>query len=259
MAKKRMTGIVPALVVLAFSAQATAQSVSITKTSQGRPAGSISRPPVQTFYTDPNYQILTANDLGMHCGDLDSRIAMILPPFNTVHAQVIRRSGQKPTILDKSTVRVMYSSTYQSKDPALANAPVTATDGSIFKSNFWETAVQAYSPFYPAGVLQTYLPQVLTGDHMSRDIGLPVPNVERIYLGDGVVEAAYDARHYQVNSWVQWSSGFGSNGAIQGKRAPAMQNSIYEFSVLQELCLRLRCKQRKVVRSRGHPDGFVRR
>ena len=189
MKKIKIAGLAPVLVAAAFSAQVAAQSVSITTTNQGRPAGSVATLPVQPFYTDPNYQILTANDLGMHCGDLDSRIAMILPPFNTVHAQVLKRS-QKPTILDKSAVSVMYSSTYQSKDPALANAPVTAKDGSIFKSNFWETAVKAYSPFYPAGVLQTYLPQLLTGDPLSRDIGLPVPNVERLYLGDGAVELA---------------------------------------------------------------------
>lgn len=32
------------------------------------------------------YTVLAANDLGMHCADLDYQIFSILPPFNVVHA-----------------------------------------------------------------------------------------------------------------------------------------------------------------------------
>jgi hypothetical protein len=166
-------------------AQAFAQN-SINTTSQGRAAGSVSTLPEQPFTTTTGYQIVAANDLGMHCGDLDHRIASILPPFNTLHVQVIQRgtTSANPVILNKSTASVVYSSSYQSKDPALSKAPVTATDGSIFKTNFWATALQTYGPFYPGGIstLQTYLPTVLTGDPNARDIGLPVPDVELNYL-----------------------------------------------------------------------------
>ena len=47
--------------------------------------------------SDNDYAVLSANDLGMHCADLDYKIFSILPPFNVVHAQVIRLgdAGQK--------------------------------------------------------------------------------------------------------------------------------------------------------------------
>ncbi|MDH5484825.1 MAG: hypothetical protein OEY43_06260, partial [Gammaproteobacteria bacterium] len=37
------------------------------------------------------YSILAVNDLGMHCADLDYQVFSILPPFNVLHAQVIRK------------------------------------------------------------------------------------------------------------------------------------------------------------------------
>ncbi|MCC7387239.1 MAG: hypothetical protein IT431_00575 [Phycisphaerales bacterium] len=45
------------------------------------------------------YVVLVANDLGMHCMQQDFSEFLILPPFNTVHAQVIDRSGEHPHIV----------------------------------------------------------------------------------------------------------------------------------------------------------------
>jgi hypothetical protein len=63
-----------------------------------------------------------------------------------------------------------------------------APDGSVFKTNFWNTVASgAYDPFYP--------PQVtpLAGA-VTVDMGLPVPNVELLYIGpDGVPGTADDA------------------------------------------------------------------
>ncbi|WP_455219121.1 hypothetical protein, partial [Kaarinaea lacus] len=39
----------------------------------------------------PAYTLVAANDLGMHCADLDYQVFSILPPFNVVHAQVIQK------------------------------------------------------------------------------------------------------------------------------------------------------------------------
>jgi hypothetical protein len=36
-------------------------------------------------------QIFAFNDLGMHCYDSDYSVFTILPPFNNLHAQVLRR------------------------------------------------------------------------------------------------------------------------------------------------------------------------
>jgi hypothetical protein len=48
--------------------------------------------------------VLGANDLGMHCMQQDFSEFLILPPFNTVHAQVIDRSGEHPRIVTENVI-----------------------------------------------------------------------------------------------------------------------------------------------------------
>lgn len=161
-------------------AAAYAQSIpSLNSTSQSRAAGPYSPAPQQNFSTSPNYRILVSNDLGMHCADLDARISSILPPFNVLHAQVLA-TGSRPVILDNRSVDVVYSATSNASDPALAKAPVLAADGSVFKTNFW-TNLAGYAPFYPPGALGLFFPSALGGI----DIGLPVPDIVQLYLGNG--------------------------------------------------------------------------
>ena len=38
---------------------------------------------------DSGWRVVAWNDLGMHCMDADFRAFAILPPFNTIHAQLI--------------------------------------------------------------------------------------------------------------------------------------------------------------------------
>lgn len=52
--------------------------------------------------------VLGANDLGMHCTQQDFSEFLILPPYNTVHAQVIDRTGEHPQIV-KDGVIVAYA------------------------------------------------------------------------------------------------------------------------------------------------------
>jgi hypothetical protein len=88
------------------------------------------------------YAVLSANDLGMHCADLDYKIFSILPPFNVVHAQVIRvgSAGQLPLLMDDTDVKVYYSATSSPNDPAGANSINTTSENlpSVFKTNFWD-------------------------------------------------------------------------------------------------------------------------
>ena len=167
-----------AFLVRSFDLPLVAQQ-SINSTSGNRdsiPANAVSEQP---FNTQPGFQILANNDLGMHCGDLDHRIASILPPFNVVHAQALGK-GAVPQILNDSEVDVYYSAASNAKDPALQK-PVP---NSIFKTNFWEQnpatgnplAFDGYDAFYPPGVLQMF--------PLDTDVGLPVPDVARLYLGD---------------------------------------------------------------------------
>ena len=166
--------------------------VSINSTSQnGTPSSAV---PEQPFLKQNGYQVLASNDLGMHCGDLDTRISSILPPFNVFHAQVIQR-GDEPSILtDSDNINVVYSAVSSATDPILTGVNSAGTgpvyssklaDGSVFKTNFWDVARGAYDPFYPPGILPAFYP---AGDNIL-DLGLPAPNVERLVLGDGALTA----------------------------------------------------------------------
>jgi hypothetical protein len=78
----------------------------------------------------PEWKIIGWNDLGMHCMDADYQVFSILPPYNTIHAQVVDPAGRLVT------------------DPALEGltvtfAAVTDTSGSVNttsaeKTNFWD-------------------------------------------------------------------------------------------------------------------------
>lgn len=142
-------------------------STSVNSFSQS-PAVSI---PV--LVNNGDYALLAANDLGMHCADLDYQIFSILPPFNVVHAQVVKKgSGNTdPKLMDDTDIELSYSAASNANDPALA----TASQTPVFKSNFWQdddndgktVGFDAYSPLF-FGLLQP-------GDIAANDTGLPVP------------------------------------------------------------------------------------
>lgn len=163
---------------------------SINSTSQNSatlPAAPVAE---QSLVTLSGFNILAANDLGMHCGDLDHRVASILPPFNVLHAQAIQKgtSAANPEILTSADIDVVYSAASNPNDPALA----ATSSAPVYKTNFWDPnpagggasiAFDAYNPFYPPGVLNAF---PLTGD-----IGLPTPDLAQLYpvTGTGVLVA----------------------------------------------------------------------
>jgi hypothetical protein len=75
-----------------------------------------------------NYVVLAWNDLGMHCDQNDYSYFMVLPPYNTLHAQVFRRGGEGAGVVT-SGITVSYSF------PKKTN--------SALHTNFW-----AYAPQY---------------------------------------------------------------------------------------------------------------
>ena len=110
---------------------------SINSTSQNRatlPSAPVAEQPLTNL---SGFSIFSVNDLGMHCGDLDHRVASILPPFNTLHAQVIQKgtSTAPPRILTSTDVDVVYSAASNPNDPALTES---GGGSSIFKTNFWD-------------------------------------------------------------------------------------------------------------------------
>lgn len=159
-------------------------------------------PPVTEHPLDsiPGFTVIGINDLGMHCADLDSRVLSILPPFNVLHAQVIKKgtgttASTLPQILDDTQVEVVYSAASNPLDPALdpANPPLLSIQGNgdVYKTNFWDInplrptgnilGFDLYDAFYPDGILDGY------NSTASVDLSLPVPDTFLLYFGpDGI-------------------------------------------------------------------------
>lgn len=73
-----------------------------------------------------NYMLLAWNDLGMHCMDgLDFSVFAILPPYNTLHAQLKDKNGK----LVSTNVLLTYE--------AIADSTGSINTGSANKTNFW--------------------------------------------------------------------------------------------------------------------------
>jgi hypothetical protein len=176
----------------------TVPDVSINSTSQnGFPGDPV---PEQPLLNQAGYRLFAINDLGMHCGDLDTRVSSILPPFNVLHATVIERGLEPEVLTPADGVEMVYSATSNPDDPILSginsagSGPVYSSmlpDGSVYKTNFWDVARAAYDPFYPPGVLPLFYPEGPVEDIL--DLGLPAPNVEEFYLGDGTLVADQQA------------------------------------------------------------------
>jgi hypothetical protein len=77
---------------------------------------------------DSGWRVVAWNDLGMHCMDADFRAFAILPPFNTIHAQLIDPAGLLVTVPGSITL------TYE----AVADASGSINRSSVGKTNFWE-------------------------------------------------------------------------------------------------------------------------
>ena len=67
-------------------------------------------------------KVIAFNDLGMHCMNQDFSNFMILPPFNTVHAEVIETIGRPKLITSGITV----------------NYSMLNNTTSVTKTNFWD-------------------------------------------------------------------------------------------------------------------------
>ncbi|MFN7941827.1 MAG: Ig-like domain-containing protein [Thermoanaerobaculia bacterium] len=74
------------------------------------------------------YTLIGWNNLGMHCMDADFGVFSILPPFNTIHAQLVDPQGHLVT--DPGGIGVTYE--------AVADAAGSINTTSVGKTNFWE-------------------------------------------------------------------------------------------------------------------------
>ena len=157
------------------------------------------------FSGNTEYRVLAANDLGMHCADIDYQIFSILPPFNVVHAQVIKK-GSTPSVITPETnpnISLVYSATSNLNDPILdvdnptmpadLNPPIAAligtdraaisinstsqneTDIELFKANFWDLNPNSNNPIGFDSYDNIFF-GLLNPLDIIADIGLPVPD-----------------------------------------------------------------------------------
>jgi hypothetical protein len=111
------------------------------------------------------YTVIGVNDLGMHCGDLDTRLASILPPYNVLHAVVLKK-GLEPHIVRPGdgvfeNISVSYSAASSPYDivfdpdnpqpPGFDEVGGGGAFTGVYKTNWWDEALNrgAYNPFYP--------------------------------------------------------------------------------------------------------------
>ena len=128
--------------------------------------------------------VLGYNDLGMHCMNQDFSQLMILPPYNTLHAQIIDRSGEDPRIVT-SGVTVSYS--------------IPGNTQSASKTNFWTYVNKLTGLTIPPniGLAGKGLSGAMspTGDNDWSAIGIPLTPIT-----DAGVENAYQLARVSVGS-----------------------------------------------------------
>ncbi|MBN1318283.1 MAG: hypothetical protein JXA42_22570 [Anaerolineales bacterium] len=113
------------------------------------------------------FVVLAWNDLGMHCYNADFQYLAVLPPYNTLWAQVIKVGNPPEIIADDAVISVTYTfadNTY-----------------SVGKSNFWEYDQQLFGVNLPANV-------GLAGKGLSGDMD-PVSN--SYYMAEGIPLTEY--------------------------------------------------------------------
>ncbi|MDX2171110.1 MAG: Ig-like domain-containing protein [Deltaproteobacteria bacterium] len=82
------------------------------------------------------------NNLGMHCMDADFSLFAILPPFNTIHAQLTDAQGRLVTDPAAAGITVTYQ--------AVADPDGSINTTSVGKSNFWQHAPALFGAMFPS-------------------------------------------------------------------------------------------------------------
>lgn len=109
-------------------------------------------------YRGETWKVIGWNDLGMHCMDSDYSVFSILPPFNTIHAQVVDPKGK--LVQSATGIKVTYE--------AIADPSGSINRSSRGKTNYWDHAKELYGG--------SSTPDTgLTGNHMPGSGNQPQP------------------------------------------------------------------------------------
>jgi len=98
------------------------------------------------------YTVVGWNNLGMHCMDGDFSVLSLLPPYNTIHAQVIDPTGKRVTDPVAAGIKVTYE--------AIADSTGSINTTSQGKTNFWQYAGALFgtSPAVDVGLTGVKMP-----------------------------------------------------------------------------------------------------
>jgi hypothetical protein len=96
------------------------------------------------------WTVVAWNNLGMHCMDADFGVFAILPPYNTIQAQVVDSSGKR--VMDPARAVLTYE--------AVADPSGSINRTSIGKTNFWANVQSLFkaSPAADTGLLGKKMP-----------------------------------------------------------------------------------------------------
>ena len=125
-----VTGLIGAFRVSEAEAQAhfDAHRNDASNSAQGYDANAANSASTPVSGGSSSYALIAWNDLGMHCMDgKDFSVFTILPPYNNLHAQLVRRSTGE---LVTSGVTLSYEATHD------ANGSINTS--SADKTNFWD-------------------------------------------------------------------------------------------------------------------------
>lgn len=124
------------------------------------------------------YIVLAWSELGMHCMDgKDYSVFSVLPPYNTIHAQVFKRAD--PPVAVTSGITVTYE--------AVADPNGSINTGSASKTNFWSyVTLLFHATVAPDIGLTGNATQSLTPHPLSFDSG------SRFWIADAIPTVPYD-------------------------------------------------------------------
>jgi len=123
---KRLLILIAALAVLALSLGSG--NASPPRPDRGGTGNAVNLPPSTGTPTAPAYALVAWSELGMHCIDgKDYSIFSVLPPYNIIHAQLLKKG--EPPVAITSGVTISYLAT--------ADTTGSINSGSAKKTNFW--------------------------------------------------------------------------------------------------------------------------
>jgi hypothetical protein len=91
-----------------------------------------------------DYTVVGWNNLGMHCMDSDFSVLSLLPPYNTIHAQLLDPTGALVTDPTLAGITVTYE--------AIADPTGSINTTSQGKTNFWQYAFPLFGASPPVDI-----------------------------------------------------------------------------------------------------------